>query len=307
MFRNVLVPLDGSRFAEAALPLATRIVRAAGAKLHVVMVHQPIATLAGMGELVLTAPEFESELQSQERSYLAETAAGLSAASGSPVEFRHFDGDVAPDVCEEAGRVAADLVVIATHGRGTLKRLWLGSVADYVVRHLTVPVLLVHPSRGDDSETAPPVRRILVALDLSQEAEAILEPAVALAQVTGAALTLVHVSELVFEMATPAMPSPVQLDAELLQASRAAAQTRLEAEAARLRRLGVSVDVTVIVGVGAASGLLDLLEVDQFDVVAMTTHGRGGMRRLLLGSVADKVVRGSAKPVLVFRPHAPVL
>jgi nucleotide-binding universal stress UspA family protein len=307
MFRNVLVPLDGSRFAEAALPLATRIVRAAGAKLHVVMVHQPIATLAGMGELVLTAPEFESELQSQERSYLAETAAGLSAASGSPVEFRHFDGDVAPDVCEEAGRVAADLVVIATHGRGTLKRLWLGSVADYVVRHLTVPVLLVHPSRGDDSETAPPVRRILVALDLSQEAEAILEPAVALAQVTGAALTLVHVSELVFEMATPAMPSPVQLDAELLQASRAAAQTRLEAEAARLRRLGVSVDVKVIVGVGAASGLLDLLEDDQFDVVAMTTHGRGGMRRLLLGSVADKVVRGSAKPVLVFRPHAPVL
>jgi nucleotide-binding universal stress UspA family protein len=86
-----------------------------------------------------------------------------------------------------------------------------------------------------------PVRGIVVALDLSQDAEAILEPVIALAGMTGAGLTLVHVAELIFEIGRPAMPGPILADTELLEASRIEAQDRLERIAARLRKPGLKV------------------------------------------------------------------
>jgi nucleotide-binding universal stress UspA family protein len=304
MFRTVLVPLDGSWFAESALPVAARLAKAAGAKLHLVLVHVPAPALVGMGDVVLPTPELEAEMQSEERAYIADTAAGISLGGGVAVEVRESDGRAGPEICEEATRIGADLVVMATHGRGGFRRLWLGSVADYVVRHMSVPVLLVHPDRKGVLGAPPQLRRILVALDLSKDGEAILKPAIALARVTGAALTLVHVTELVFETAIPAMPSPVLPDQALLEASQTAARERLDRIATRLRALGLKADVRVTLGIGAASGLVDLLEEDEFDLIAMTTHGRGGMSRVLLGSVADKVIRSAAKPVLVLRPSA---
>lgn len=307
MFRAVLVPLDGSRFAEAALPAAGRLAKANGAKVHLVLVHQSITAYSGMGDLIVATPEFESGIQAQEMAYLVDTAAGFSSTNGLAVEIHQPHGIAGPEVCEAAARAGADLLVMATHGRGAFKRFWLGSVADYVVRHLAIPILLVQPGRGGESHTGPSFRRILVALDLSSEADAILEPAIALARATGAVLTLVHISEPVFAIGPPAMPNPVLPDAQWLEALRTAAQERLERDVTRLRGLGLKAEARVIVGSGAATGLLDLLEEDQFDLIAMTTHGRSGVRRLLLGSVADKVIRGAAKPVLLLCPPSGTL
>jgi nucleotide-binding universal stress UspA family protein len=150
---------------------------------------------------------------------------------------------------------------------------------------------------------SPAPRRILVALDLSHASEAILEPAIALAWTSGAALTLAHVAEPTFTIPMPGMPG-AQPDMNLLETAREVGQKRLKKLATRCRRLGLEPDIRVVIGVGAADALLNLMEGDEFDLVAMTTHGRGGVRRLLLGSVADQVIRGTTKPVLVLRPPA---
>ena len=300
MFRTILVPLNGSRFAEAALPQATRLARGARAQLHLVLAHQPVAALVGMGEAVIPPSGLDEDVRAQEESYLAESAAKLGRAGRGRVEFKEVVGPAGPAICEEATRLNADLIVMATHGRGAVGRLWLGSVADYVVRHIAVPVLLVHP--GPEEPHGDEGNGILVALDLSPQAEAILEPVISFAQLAGAHVTLIHVVERIFEMGKFTVPTPIPLSPALAEASRAEAQRKLDRIADRLRERGLSVSTRVPIGLDVAGPLLDTLEDSKFELVAMTTHGADGMRRLLMGSVATKLLRRTAKPLLLLRP-----
>jgi nucleotide-binding universal stress UspA family protein len=304
MFRSVLVPLDGSRFAEAALPLASWLVKDARAALHLVLVHEPVAALLSAGDAVVPNPQVDAELKEREVTYLADTAAMLGEACGGPVQFREVEGAGGPDICEEANQVGADLLVMATHGRGTFRRLWLGSVADYVVRHVSVSILLVHPDRDDEPRSwdATEKRGILVALDFSKEALAILEPVVTLAQLTQSLVTLMHVAPAFDEIGPPVAPYPVPQDPVLRERYRIEAQHELDRVADGLRERGLSVSTRVVPGLSPAGSLLEALEEERYGFVAMTTHGAGGMRRLLLGGQADKVIRGAEKPVLVLRP-----
>jgi nucleotide-binding universal stress UspA family protein len=302
MFRDILVPLDGSQFAEAALPLGSRLARAAQARLHLLLVHEPMGALIGMGDMVVPPPGLDAELKERERAYLAGTASALRQPDGRPVGFHETSGSAGPEICEEATRIDADLVVMATHGRGAFQRMWLGSVADYVVRHLTAPLLLVPPRGTESPPLEADLRDIVVALDLSQDAEAILEPVTALSRLTGAQLTLVHVVQLIFEIGRVTSTGPIVADSELLEASRLQAKRQLERLADRLRERDLKVDTRVVTGINPAGGLLETLSEDRYDLIALTTHGRTGLRRLLVGSVADKVIRAAAKPVLVLRP-----
>lgn len=299
-YRNILVPLDGSHFAEAALPYAVHLARSTKARLHLIMVHEPVPALVGMGE----APpliDFDEQSRDREMNYLA-TVSGELLHDGLPmVECRELEGAAGPALCEEADRVDADLVVLATHGRGAMGRLWLGSVADYMVRHLAVPVLLIHPDRLEPP-AQPSLHSILVSLDLSKESEAILEPAVQLGQITEGHVTLVHVIEPVIGPAALGMPFAAPIPVEIFAEQRPMAQRKLDRVADSLRERGLSVSARLIDAANPAVGPLELLEDKRFDLIALTTHGRGGIRRLLLGSVADKVIRGAAKPVLVMRP-----
>lgn len=301
MFRTILVPLNGSRFAEAALPLAARIARGARGRLHLVLAHQPVTALVGMGEAVIPPSGLDEDLRDQEESYLAESAAKLGRVGWDPVEFQEVEGPAGPAICDEATRLHADLIVMATHGRGAVGRLWLGSVADYVVRHVAVPILLVRPGR-DEPQGGKDNHGILVALDLSPQAEAILEPVVCLAQITGAHVTLVNVVERIFELGKLTVPTPVPLTPEFAEAARAEAQRKLDRIADRLRERGLSVSTRVPIGLSVADTLVDTLNGSPCELVAMTTHGAGGMRRLLMGSVATKVLRKTAKPLLLLRP-----
>lgn len=305
MFHNILVPLDGSRFAESAIPLASRLARSAQARLHLVRAHRPAPVLVGVGEMMAMPGDLNEELREQEVGYLSETAARLVQAGGGSVEYHEVDGLAGPELCEEAKRLGADLVVMATHGRGGIVRFWLGSVADYLVRHLSTPVLLVHPGREGETPPARPVRGLLVALDLSKHSEAILDPVTALAQVTQAHVTLVHAVGAYEKMDAPATPFPMPQDVTLLELYQEEAQRSLDMIAARLRERGVSVAARIVVGPSPTAVLLDTLAEDCFDMIAITTHGASGVRRLLLGSVADKLIRRAAKPVLVMRPALP--
>lgn len=297
MFRTVLVPLDRTSFAEAALPVATRFARN-GASVHVMLSHQLVPALAGMGEMLPPPTELDAELREQEESYLVRMAEQVSFETGSLVEHIELDGPAGPAICEEAERIGADLVVMATHGRGPLGRLWHGSVADYVLRRLETPVLLVHPDRPMRRLADQQLRGILVALDLSPSSEAILGPVADLARLTRAPVTLMHV---VVDPVFARIGHPAFRDAETTAMAIASAGQYLETIAERLRDQGLSVTTRVAAGFNAAWILRDTVAESQFDLLAMTTHGLGGLRRLWVGSVADQLVQETTKPMLVLR------
>ena len=302
MFRSILVPLDQTRFAEAALPLASRLARNGGSRLHLVLSHQLIPSVGGMGEVAFLPSGIEDELRDQERTYLRELAAEFVLNGLATVGYREVDGPAGEALCEEAARVEADLVVMATHARGALGRLWHGSVADHVVRHAGVPVLLIPPGAREGRRSPQLARGILVALDLSSESQAILTPVAALARLTGAPLTLVHVVvDPILEMSRYPMPLG---ESPSVEERSAEAERHLAAVAAGLRDQGLTVSVEVKQGIDPAWILGDALRVTDFDLLAMTTHGRGGLRRLWMGSVASKVLEDATKPLLLFRPHS---
>jgi nucleotide-binding universal stress UspA family protein len=301
MIRSILVPLDGSRFAEAALPVAERLARDTHSKVRLVMVHMPESVLVGAGEMSIWSLPDRPDHREQEHAYLVATALRLGEV-GDPLTAELIEGDPGPALAESIASNPPDLIVMAAHGRGPLARLWVGSVSDHLVRHVSVPILLVHPA--DALEAGSAFRHILVPLDLSEESAAILEPAQALARIFDAHLTLVHVLEPAFHTTAiaPGMPLPMPVDGQLVALYRERAQQRLDREADRLRNEGFRVATRIDVGTTVASTLLELLHSGDYDLVAITTHGRGGWRRAVLGSVADMLVRHSAKPALVLRP-----
>ena len=148
MIKSILVPLDGSPFAEQALPWAACLSKAAGAHLELVRVHDPVPpwTIATEGAVAATA--VDPAIRDAEEQYLANCAARLARGWVRRVSHALLDGEVAEQIARHAEDNAFGLVVLATHGRGAISRLWLGSVSDALVRRLTVPVLLMRPAEG---------------------------------------------------------------------------------------------------------------------------------------------------------------
>ena len=244
------------------------------------------------------------------------TAAALARASDGQVELVHAradEGRPADVICRRVREVNADLVVMTSHGRTGLSRAWMGSVADEVVRNATVPVLMLraHEERSAREEVTP-FTRILVALDGSAEADAILGPALAMAQCTGAGLTLARVVHpipiLIFDPVMPAMPtSIVDEDGTAELATQVRAELTAFAEFVE-RKSGLRVGVEVVVNENAAEALMQLAAATRADLIALTTHGRGASR-MVIGSVTDRVLRGSQLPLLLFHPagvNAPI-
>jgi nucleotide-binding universal stress UspA family protein len=211
--------------------------------------------------------------------------------------------EVAASLCEAASS-GTDLVVMATHARGPLGRCWHGSVADVLMRRLTVPLLLVRGGEEPPNLTfKPSLRRILIPLDGSGAAEQVLEPAIALGSLTGTDLTLLQVVR-------PAPDYSLRVDG-------GAARQRINAirravEGAYLRRvarrvgdrtLGVYPHV-VLDDRPPARAILHYAARHEADLIALATSGRGGLSRLFRGSVAERVIRGTSVPVLVVRAEA---
>lgn len=298
MIRTILVPLDGSRFAESAIPVALGLARRAKASLKLVMAHEPAMAFAPAAGLPTWTHTEDPELRAREFEYLADTAAALDLPSGE-ITFELLEGEPGPALVEKLMLDPPDMVVMATHGRGAFSRFWLGSVADHVIRNVSVPVLLLRPIGGITGTISElGCRCVIVPVDLSPESEAALEPVKALARLYGSHLTLVHVVD---SDVRRTYPYPVA-DPNSLEASRIEAQERLDGLAGALRAEGFGVNTRVLVGAGVAAQLLDLLDHGRYDLIALATHGATGLQRAMLGSVADKVIRGAEKPVLVVRP-----
>jgi nucleotide-binding universal stress UspA family protein len=320
MYRNIVVPLDGSDFAEQALPLALAVARRVRARLQLVRVLPPLASIYTEAPLFgddSVEHYMRDRFLVQGREYLDGVVRRIRAVAEVDVSRDVVEGDVAPALEAYATAHGADLVVMTTHGRGPLGRFWLGSVADELVRHLPIPVLLVRPTDAPvDLTVEPTLKHVLLPLDGTPLAEQMIEPAVELGRLLGAQLTLLRVIKPVTAVdhsleggLNPMAVALLERTEALQDHLRTEALAYLEKVAERLRseagagnRAGVRVRTRVAVEEQPAAAVLEYARAAEVDLVALATHGRRGLKRLFLGSVADKVIRGGSVPVLVRRP-----
>ena len=274
MIRSLLVPLDGSEFSEQGLPFASRLAEASGADIHLACVH-----LHPPGLMIANSPFPLGGVRDdlvQEEQYLNGIADRLSdrgmAADASVLEGPR----VADSLSAYADEVGADMVLLASHGRSGMGRLWLGSVASDLVRSTGLPVLVTRPVEG---AAAVPVdiRTILVLLDGSVAAESVLTPATEVARTSGARLVLVHVAVWSWEEANG----------------------YLEEVATPLRAEGLEVSTHAMFSMGTGEGVARLAAALGADVIAMAMGGRRlgrGIRRR-----ADEVLQATDLPLLLVR------
>jgi nucleotide-binding universal stress UspA family protein len=297
MLKRILVPLDGSDFGEQALPMALRIAERDHAALELVHVYEYLAPFNTQGAPPLD-PTLDQDLKKDREAYLDSVAEWLRLSTNLPVTATVLEGEVAPTLVRYIATRHADLVVMATHGRGGLSRLWLGSVASELMRHSLAPVMLIRPTEtGSRSDPARPLKLVLVPLDGSPAAEEAIDHALSVAHDKGTEFLLYHV---VLPVVYIAEPPDVAFVHETEMES--AAQTYLREVAGRIRARGFSVDTRVDIHTSPARAILECVEGIGADLIAMETHGHSGLERVLLGTVADKVTRASPVPVLVHRP-----
>ena len=286
-FHSILVPVDGSTLAEAAVPYALTLAERARSKVQFVFVYQD--------RLPLEPVEWAWQ-------YLLQLTAAARERLGDSVSSALLHGPVAANLVKQARKIGADLVIMTTHGRGGLERAWLGSVTDQLIRRIGIPVMVIRPA---DGVAAPDVQpsEILVPLDGSTLAETALQPAAALARLWDAELTVVQIVYPDPIVAEPGRAVPETSIQELTAIARASAEEYVRLAAERLRGSGVKASGMALMATdGPAQQLRELARPGQVSLIAIATHGRGGIRRLVLGSVTDKLVRTAEVPVLVVPP-----
>lgn len=300
MYRSICVPLDGSPFAEQALPLALEIARGAGAIVQVALVHHPVPALATAMEVPEIEAQLDQEARAREQVYLSGIVERMRKTANVPVTSTLLDGAVSEALQSHMESSGTDFVVMTTHGRGPMSRFWLGSVADHLMRVLHLPILLVRPA----VEAAPPptIKRILLALDGSPFSEQAIAATTMLGRPFKAEYALMMVVEPPLPIADPSGLMIVPTSANTEKELEAAAAKYLDGVAARLRKEGLIVTTHPTDGPAAASTIIAQADALKADLIALASHGAGGFERLVVGSVADKVIRGSTHPTLVVRP-----
>lgn len=298
-FRSILVPVDGSALAEQAIPLALAIAERAGSQVRLVLVHREVSPLRWMEP----AQQYTGALLAVERSesdYLKALTGRLGTPPGTTLTSAALKGPVVSTLARYIREVGVDLVVMTTHGRGGIRRAWLGSVTDELIRTVNVPIIVVRAQPSAALTGTVNVPEILVPLDGSPLAEAALGPVAALAGFFDAKISLVNVVQPVLLVPDHTVPSGY--DERLTSIQRDTARDYLRDLAEGLREQGLSASGVAVLGAGTADTILDLARPERVGMIALATHGRGSLRRLTLGSVADKLVRAADVPVLVVRP-----
>jgi nucleotide-binding universal stress UspA family protein len=292
-FTKIMCSVDFSPGSQQAMRTAVRLANEHDAEL--VLVHAWYLPPTAFAGTYVYAPDIVQTM-SDDAQHALENAVGEARKLGARrVTSRMMNGLPWQQIVEAARREPdLGLLVIGTHGRTGLSRVLLGSVAELVVRHAPCPVLTVRP--GNEPT---PYGHVLCPVDLSRPSREAMNVAVELVKPGSAGIALLHVLEL-----------PVSYAGELripdfhreLDARSAALMDRWTAEL----EAKVSVPVTQLTRIGhPGAQILALLEHDRtFDLVVMGSHGHTGVERMLLGSVAEKVVRHARCPVLVAHSHS---
>ena len=302
---KILVPLDGSQHAAEALPIAIAVAeqaRQAGQQASIEILRvRPIAPRLSLP----MAPE----PRSIEEEYVHRARERAAARTTIEISAIVRTGAPVTTICARAAKSRASLIVMTTHGRTGVSRAWLGSVADGVVRESNVPVLLHRSHEKAPIAPARAPQHFLVPLDGSPVAEQVLDRLLPFLKTPEAELTLVRVEApvpmLVLETTEPnAFLSPAVVDEQLTQQVMDQARQYLARTARWLHEhTPAHVETRAILDGRVAHAILEAASLSHADAIAMTTRGRGASR-LVVGSVADKVLRGTTLPLLMFRPRA---
>jgi nucleotide-binding universal stress UspA family protein len=236
--------------------------------------------------------------------YIEEVSERVDKEADFKVRATVLKGSPPEAIHNHAAERGVDLVVMATHGRGPMSRFWLGSTADGLIRHSMIPILLLRPCEeepGTQPDFSP--RRVLVPLDGSNESEAILTHALAVAGNGETEFDLLRIYPYPKEIGSSYLPQTVQVNVDALESARTAAAEYVEEKAATLIERGIPTKGHIVTDREPAAGILHFAEQSGADLIAMCTHGRSGVSRFVLGSVTDKVIRGAQFPTLVCHPH----
>jgi len=322
MYQRILVPLDGSTLAQQTLPYVRILARGWGCPIELLRIIEPLPP-AG-----LTDPAREvwrhrtlSRLKEEANEYLEAIAESLSQ-DGHAVSYKVHDdlavstevhlGTPALRILNEAEEVPNTLIVMSSHGRSGVTRWLLGSTTAQIIHGSTNPLLIVRPkgSQSSPAEDLPnTLETIVVPLDGSSVAEQVLPHVVAFARSLDSRVSLVRVTptEGEYHRYTEHWPmdelgaASSTIYEQLTQSVDSPAKEYLHAVGQELLKEDIlSVDEHLVHG-DPAGEIVDLAQETPHCLVAMTTHGRAGVGRWILGSVADRVVRHSGSPVLLIR------
>jgi nucleotide-binding universal stress UspA family protein len=296
--RTILVPLDGSRLAEAAVAPSVAVATGLGAAvtlLHV-LEHDAPATVHGEPHLATAAAA---------AAYLERVAARYAAAGVAVSGHVHAnpERDVTGAIAAHAEELGADLVTLASHGSGGLRGFIFGRVAQQVVRRGTRPVLLVQVQSDEEAERQFVCETIALLLSGTDEAEAAVPVAVTLARALSARLHLISAVPTVGTLGADRAASATLLPGaarEVLAIEEDATQTYLQRVATALRTRGIQVTTAVVRGDPAGATVDEANRVGA-DVLALATHGRQGLSGIWAGSVGTKVLSRFDRALLLAR------
>ncbi len=295
MFKQILIPLDGSKLAEAALPAARVLADLSGAQVTLVHVIEEYAPSTHHGERHLISPD-EAE------HYLAGIS-DLAAPPGSHVSWHVHTaatGNVAQSIVAHQDELAPDLVVMCTHGRGGIRRIMIGSIAQQVVASGSTPVLLIRPN-GHDPRGSFAITTVLAPIDGERAHEQGLHAAAELARMARARLRLLSVLPTMGTLAGrdatmgKFMPGTTQA---LLDLARNDLRSYLTRHVSRLQKTGLKVSAELREG-DAPPAIAAAAESVDASIVALATHGKAGNEAFWTNSVAARVQAQTSRPLLL--------
>ena len=285
MYKKILVPLDGSKLAEQVLPYARLLAESCGATVTLLRVTDPDARMP------FSASQSASD-------YLKYTAGSLQPLT---VESMEKIGDPAEVIVDSAKAAADCLITMATHGVTGPRRWFLGSVASKVVQSAANPILLIRPDQNRPSAAAVALKRMVVPLDGSGLAERILPHVAALARTLKLEIQLLRAYALPPNAYLVSDGVIDQGPAQFRKALHEECEKYLDGKVAGLRADGFDPVTATLVEGDAAEEIVELAAGSPQSLIAMSTHGRSGVGRWALGSVAEKVVQHAHAPVLLIR------
>lgn len=317
MFHRILVPLDGSRRAEMATPAAARLARASHGT---VMLMRSIVPLTPYGPYV-TSPSGPPAVQgSQERDavlmYLQEVAQS-EALAGVHTSIYVTEGSAADSILTMSQSEKADLIAVCAHGATGYHRWKLGGVTQHVVRHAVAPVLLLpDPSPGSAPDAIVDqlagVRRILVPLDGSMLAETAIPLAVEMLSALAPETGELHLLQVISPFTAKSLG--VEEQSLVQQAEKYLTQHAHEFQSTPTEQLRLKITTEVALDADAAERVVTVAEPERepsdehvaqgYDMVVMATHGRTGVMRWTLGSIAERIIQTTRRPMLIVRPVA---
>jgi len=298
MFTRILIPLDGSKTAEKVLPYARFLAGSLKLPVELLAVVDIVemATHMSADRARYLDTMIEDSVRNSEQ-YLRGIARTFPSGTKCTVE----KGKAEQIIIETAAADKGTLVTMATHGRSGMNRWLLGSVAEKVLRGGTNPMLLVRATEEGKTDGGATLKSIVVPLDGSELAESVLPTVAELAKTLKLEVVLFRAYSIPYSAYSSAEGYYAVDYEELLKAMREEAVDYLEKKTEAVKKLGID-KVSCVAKEGfAADEIISLSRKSPDNLIAMCTHGRSGVKRWVLGSVTETVVRHSADPVLVIR------